>query len=453
MLNKIIAVAVAFALCTITCAHGQAEDANLKAQVDSLINDATAKGIFSGQVSINHQGKNIYYKQSGYADWNTKRAIDNGTLFNIGSLNKQLTAEIIHQLVNEGKIAYADPLSKHLTLYKPAIGNKITIQHLLDMQAGLGDYLENPKFDAIRFTDFKMAGLLEIIKTEPLLFEPGTAKEYSNSGYVVLGAIIEKITNLSYVENVEARIAKPLGLSNIYCSRSQKAAQANRAFGTEIKFDGSKKSVDDISNCTPAGGIYTSIVDLQKFAEAKMNGTLPSHAKSGKGMVAGGTPFWNSVIYFNNENGYTFVVMANTGNIADELATRIKSIIKNEPYPPLKFPSAITLYQSLNAQGPDFVKSNLQQFADDAGLPLDARFLNFFGYQFLNAGEMEAALKLFKINVEVYPKDANAYDSLAEAFQKSGDKVNALINYKKALELDPENERIKNTIRKIEDSK
>ncbi|MBK8848507.1 MAG: hypothetical protein IPO27_18990 [Bacteroidetes bacterium] len=181
-----------------------------------------------------------------------------------------------------------------------------------------------------------------------------------------------------------------------------------------------------------------------------MKGALPSHTSSGKAMVAGGTPFWNSVIYYNQDNGYAFVIMANTCTIADELAFRIKSIIKNEPCPALQFPFAMTLYKSINEQGIDYVKSNLEQMANAAGLPLDERFLNFFGYQYLNAGAKEVALKLFKLNVDLYPKVANVYDSLGEAYLLSDDKTNALKNYKIALELDPENERIKSTIAKIE---
>lgn len=431
----------------------QQSDKIISQQVDSLLNDAFAKGIFSGQVVISHNSVNMYYKQFGFADWNTKRSFDENTLFNIGSLNKQFTEEIINQLVTENKLSYTDNLSKYLDIFPIETGNKITIQQLLDMKAGLGDYLQNPKFEELQFKDFLLAELIEIIKAEPLLFEPGTNQEYSNSGYVVLGALIEKITNQSYEKNLYDRIIKPLKLENMYYTKEDKAKQMNRAYGTDINFEGSKISFDDILNSTPAGGIYTNISNLLKFTEAKLNGTLPSGKKHGRGMLAGGTPFWNSVIYFNDSNGYAFVIMANTGNIADELAQRINSIIKNEPYPPLKLPFVISLYKIINEKGFDYVKANVEKLAEQEGLPYDDRFLNHFGYQFLNGNKVDIAINLFKINVELFPKVANTYDSLAEAYLKSGDKTNALKYYKMVLQLDPNNGNVKTIINNLENGK
>ncbi|HAP34738.1 MAG TPA: hypothetical protein DCQ28_01900, partial [Bacteroidetes bacterium] len=431
----------------------QQSDKNISQKVDSLLNDAFAKGIFSGQVVISHNSENIYYKQFGFADWKTKRSIDEKTLFNIGSLNKQFTEEIIHQLVYENKLSYTDSLRKYIDIFPIEIGNKITIQQLLDMKAGLGDYLQDPKFEELQFKDFTLAQLIDIIKTAPLLFEPGTSQEYSNSGYVVLGALIEKITNESYEKNLTDRIVKPLGLENIYYTKEEKAKQINRAYGTEINFEGNKISFDEISNSTPAGGIYTNISNLLKFTEAKQKSTLPSKKKYESGMFAGGTPFWNSTICYNDKNGFAFVVMANAGNIADELAPRINSIIKDEPYPPLELPFRLSLYKIINEKGIEYVKVNVDKLAEQAGLPYDDRFLNFFGYQFLNGNKVDIAIDLFKLNVELFPKVANTYDSLAEAYLKSGDKISALKYYKMELQLVPNNEQVKTIITNLENRK
>ncbi|MBK6823284.1 MAG: beta-lactamase family protein [Saprospiraceae bacterium] len=210
-------------------------------KLDSLLSDAYDKGIFTGQVILSHRTKQIYYRKYGYADWNTKREMDPKKLFNIGSLNKQFTEEIIHQLVQEGHLQYQDKLSKYIDVIAADNEDKITVEMLLDMKAGLGDYLRNPKFRKIQQTDFSLNELIEIIKVEPLLFEPGTQQEYSNSGYAVLGALIEKVTGKSYEENLLTRIAKPLGISEIYYARDQKSRQVNRAFGHLIDFDGKKE--------------------------------------------------------------------------------------------------------------------------------------------------------------------------------------------------------------------
>lgn len=419
-------------------------------KLDSLLSDAYDKGIFTGQVILSHRTKQIYYRKYGYADWNTKREMDPKKLFNIGSLNKQFTEEIIHQLVQEGHLQYQDKLSKYIDVIAADNEDKITVEMLLDMKAGLGDYLRNPKFRKIQQTDFSLNELIEIIKVEPLLFEPGTQQEYSNSGYAVLGALIEKVTGKSYEENLLTRIAKPLGISEIYYARDQKSRQVNRAFGHLIDFDGKKRSVDESSNSTPAGGIYMNIGGMLKFAEAKMNGQLASGRKYGNGMFAGGTDIWNATIYYHEKSGFSFAVMANTGEIADELSPRIKAILNGESYPPLELPFQMVLYKIIKEKGMDYVKQHVEDLAMQAKLPYDDRFLNYFGYQFLRGNKMEIALDLFKMNVSLFPKVVNTYDSLAEAYLKSGDKMNALKYYKLALELSPNDDQLKEKILDLE---
>ncbi|MDR3666473.1 MAG: serine hydrolase [Ignavibacteriaceae bacterium] len=444
-------------LITLTCvvlfanySHPRDSTQTLSSNFDLLLTDAFNKNIFSGILTVARDGKVIYYMPMGYADWNTKRPFTKNTLFNIGSLNKQFTEEMIHQLVKENKLDYDDKLNRYVTLYYLGIGDKITIKQLLDMSAGLGDYLIDTNFIKIKDTNFSLGDLLGIIENEPLQFEPGKGNRYSNSGYVVLGAVIEKITGKSYEDNLRERIIEPLGLKNIYYTKSEKVNQKDRAFGTLIDFDGNKKSFDDISNSTPAGGIYTTIEDLLNFAEAKRYSKLPSGQNYGLGSFAGGTQLWNCTISYNEETGYSYVVAANVGKIADELSKRIGSIIADGNYPPLQFPFDMTLYQIILKKGESYIKENGKSLAQQAGLPYDDHFLNYFGYQYLNAGKTDIAIMLFKINTELFPNVSNTFDSYAEALAKKGDKQNALLNYKKALSLDPQNARIQNRIRDLE---
>lgn len=419
----------------------QVDEKNIAAQTDQLLNDAIGKGIFSGTVIISNNGKQFYKKQSGYSDWNTKRSIDDNTLFNIGSLNKQFTAEMIHQLVKEKKIDYESPLSRYLDLFPDEIGNKITIQHLLEMRSGLGDYIGTPAFQKIQQTDFMLSDLLDIIKKEKLLFEPGTDRRYSNSGYVVLGAVIEKVTGKSYEENLGTRIVEPLGLKNIYYTKAEKSQRAERAFGTTINFEGTKNSTDDITNSASDGGIYTNAQDLFTFTEAKRKNQLPSGKKSEEGFFAGGTQRWNSVISYD-KNEITFIIMANTAIIADELGRRIKSIIDGETFTPLALPAEMNFYKILTEKGVDYIEKNIHEISSEAGLPFDDRFLNFFGYRFLESNQIGAAIQLFALNVKLFPHNANCYDSLAEAYLKNNDRVSAKKYYKKVLELEPNNKRV-----------
>jgi CubicO group peptidase (beta-lactamase class C family) len=429
--------------------YGQINEIEVSKKTDELLTDAINKGIFSGVVIISKDGKQIYKKQYGYADWNTKRPIDDNTLYNIGSLNKQFTEEMIHQLEKEGKLKYDDLLAKYLSLFPTEPGNKITIQQLVEMSSGLGDYMMNPAFREISNTDFRINDVLNIIKTEPLLFDPGTGKRYSNSGFVVLGALIEKITGKSYEENLRSRIAEPLGLKNICYTKAEKSQRPDRAFGTRINFDGMKSSIDDITNSLPDGSIYTDEKDLLTFIEAKRTGHMPSGEKYGeKGMFAGGTQTWNSLIGYNS-SGFSLVIMANVGTIADELGSRIRSIMKGETYPPLDLPFEMKLYKIANEKGIGWIENHVRDLAQQANRPYDDRFLNFFGYRLMEGGETGLAIQIFTLNVKLFPRVPNCYDSLAEAYLKTGDKKNAKKYYSELLKLDPANQQVKDLLENL----
>ena len=142
--------------------------------------------------------------------------------------------------------------------------------------------------------------------------------------------------------------------------------------------------------------------------------------------------------------------MANTGSIADELSLRINAILKNKPIPPLNYPIQNVLYNLVRSEGSEYVKLHATKLAEQADLPFDERFFNYFGYQFIEAKKIEYALQLFKINVELFPTIPNTYDSLAEAYLLSGDKKTALNFYHQELKLIPNNEQLKKLIGDLE---
>ncbi len=222
-------------------------------KLDKILNEYNDIGMFSGNVLAAKDGIVIYEKQFGYADWENKTPVTPQTLFRIGSLNKVFTHTMIKQLEKEGRLSLSDPLSKYLDLYPKETGDKITIKMLIEMKAGLGDYLMNPAFNQNRDKFRTVNDFLEIIKDEPLLFEPGAGQEYSNSGYVVLGAIIEKVTGISYTENLKERLTEPLGLTNTHYLLLGETVP-DMAKGTRIKFSGGKVNSPFMEQPSPAGG-------------------------------------------------------------------------------------------------------------------------------------------------------------------------------------------------------
>src|SRR5205085_2821805 len=169
---------------------------------------------FSGVVLIAKGGKPFFVKAYGLADKEKSLPNSPQTKFNLGSMNKMFTAVAIAQLAEQGKLSFDDKVGKFLPDYpNKDVASKVTIHHLLTHTSGLGSYW-NARFDARRAQIKAVADYLGLFADEPLLFEPGARFEYSNSGFIVLGAIIEKVSGESYYDYVRKHIYEPAGMKN-----------------------------------------------------------------------------------------------------------------------------------------------------------------------------------------------------------------------------------------------
>ncbi len=409
---------------------------------EQLMQSYDKQHFFSGVALLAKDGNILYKKSFGYADWEQKIPNNDQTLFNTASITKIFTMVVIKQLVDEGKINFNDPLNKYLQMYPDETGSKITIQMLLDMKAGLGDYLMNPEYrrNINKFTTID--AYIDLIKTEPLLFEPGTAQEYSNSGYAVLGGVIEKATGKSYEDNLKERIFVPLGMKDSYYKQLTDAL-SNCAVPAKIDFSGIKHNLRGESSPSPAGGIFTNVEDMLKF-DAYLKQTKYYHT----GVRAGGTPGWNAV-YGQYKDGYTLIVLSNFSRVAEEIESRFSKILKNENYSEPAAPLAVTLYKVLSEESTTGLRAKLKNLLEQNNLQYNDMHLNEFGYQLMQAGELDKAIEIFKLNTELFPEIPNTYDSLAEAYMNKGENEPAIQNYKKVLELRPQNENAKKMLEKL----
>lgn len=230
---------------------------------------------FSGVVLIARDGKPFFVKAYGLADKSKNLPNNPETKFNLGSMNKMFTAVAIAQLVEQGKLAFDDKVGKVLPDYpNKEVASKVTIHHLLTHTSGLGSYW-NAKFDARRAQIKTVADYLALFADEPLLFEPGGRFAYSNSGYIVLGAIIEKVTGQSYYDYVREHIYKPAGMKNTDAYQISEAT-SNLAMGyTNLGPDDKPANGPRRENTEtrpnrggPAGGGYSTVEDLLRFATA-----------------------------------------------------------------------------------------------------------------------------------------------------------------------------------------
>jgi CubicO group peptidase (beta-lactamase class C family) len=194
----------------------------------------------------------------------------------MGSMNKMFTATSILQLVQEGKLKLTDPLGKFLTEYpNQDVATKVTIHHLLTHTGGTGDFF-GPEFDKHRTELKTLQDYVGLYGKRGLEFEPGSKWEYSNYGFLLLGVVIEKVSGQSYYDYVREHIFKPAGMTGTD-SLAEDEVVAERSLGY-TKFDGSKTWKPNTDTLpyrgTSAGGGYTTVEDLARFANALVNHKL-----------------------------------------------------------------------------------------------------------------------------------------------------------------------------------
>lgn len=334
-------------------------------EIEQHVSDAAATDRFSGVVLV-AKGENILLNKAyGLADESSKSANELDTKFNLGSMNKMFTSVAIAQLVQAGKLSYEDKLSKVLPGFpNKEAADKITIHQLLTHTSGLGDYF-SPEFFANREKFLNPGDYLPVFGSQPLLFEPGTSWRYSNFGYVVLGAIVERVSGEGYFDYVKAHTFQPAGMSNsdsysIDLKISNLAAGYTR-FGGEgllgsdpLGIEPRRNNVDTMPwKGSPAGGGYSTAVDLfnfarslrtykllnQQFTEKITSGQVDApFGKYGYGFEigaggsirghSGGAPGINSDLKILWEKDYIVVLMSNYDPpAAQDLAEQIASFL------------------------------------------------------------------------------------------------------------------------------
>ena len=290
-------------------------------EVETLLEQQNAADQFSGVVLIAKQGQPLW--QHAYGMANRADQVPNrlDTKFNLGSINKIFTRIAITQLIEQGKLALTDTLNKHLPDYpNQTAAAKITVKQLLDMQSGIGDFF-GPRFDATPKNKLRtLQDYLALFADAPLVFEPGTSRNYSNGGYIVLGVLIEKVTGQSYFDYVRTHIFQPAGMNDTD-AYEEDVAVTNRATGYMKPASATNQA--RISNVytkpargSSAGGGYSTTADLLKFTQALKQGKLFTTEQNQKQFaqrvgVAGGAPGINAILEWDPQTGYVVIVLSN----------------------------------------------------------------------------------------------------------------------------------------------
>jgi len=258
--------------------------------------DAAMDSIFSPPIDAKSPGASVLVRQNGHTvfasgygvgDLHTLRRIDARTNFRLASFTKQFTAMAIMQLVHDGKLFYNQTLTEIFPGF-PAYGRAITVRHLLTHTSGLADYetlmdekakAEGPTWSATHQIHDEDVFALLAQQTQGK-FAPGTSWAYSNSGYVVLGLIVAKVSGKPYPEFLRRRIFLPLKMSHTVAYVNGQNSAGHRAYGYS-KRDGHWEDADQSATSATLGdgGIYSNLNDLAKWDAALTSGKLLSNAE------------------------------------------------------------------------------------------------------------------------------------------------------------------------------
>jgi CubicO group peptidase (beta-lactamase class C family) len=294
----------------------------------------------------------------GFADREAQTPNAAETVFRIGSITKTFTAALIMTLQEQGKVRDEDPICKYVDPC-PAAWRPVTIRHLLNHSSGIPSYTSLPAHAAHKHETRTPSGVVETFRHLPLEFAPGQQFKYSNSGYFLLGMVVEKASKRKYEDALEREILRPLGLKNTGYDRPGKSV-ANRAWGYVIDGAGAKKASDtNMSWPFAAGALYSTVGDLLKWSQAISSGSLlpPSLLKTmwtpgpgpyGYGWEVGKSPktlgrhtvshsggidgFASDLVHYPAE-GVTIVILSNLeGAPISNLVHDVSAITFGEPF-------------------------------------------------------------------------------------------------------------------------
>jgi len=252
-------------------------DPNIKMPDKETLADALFNKVFKGDspgasVLVAKDGKIIYQKGFGHADIGNKVPFTVDTKSRIGSITKQFTASAILKLQEEGKINVNGKLSKFIPDFPR--GDEVTIHHLLTHISGIQSYTNKPDFMNKVLYEVKPEDLIEYFKNDPYNFNPGEKWMYNNSGYFLLGYIVEKISGMSYNDFLKKTFFDPLGMKNTGVHNSKDILE-NEAYGYSYENGKFQKATNwDMSWAGGAGALYSTVGDLYLWNEALFNGKV-----------------------------------------------------------------------------------------------------------------------------------------------------------------------------------
>tara|TARA_R110002167_G_scaffold128570_9_gene310926 strand:+ start:1517 stop:2596 length:1080 start_codon:yes stop_codon:yes gene_type:complete len=252
--------------------HSKSYGQSSTSQIDSMLQEKYLPNVPGATFLIAKNGNIIYEKAFGLANLELNVPMKPNNVFQIGSMTKQFTAISILMLMEKGELNLQDEITKYIPDY-PTNGHKITIHHLLTHTSGIKNFTSMKTLNAISKQDLSPLALIDFFKNEPLEFLPGEQFKYNNSGYVILGYIIENISGQPYASFVEEQIFKKLGMNDSQYASHTKVIQ-NRASGYHNKDGYINNRAISFTLPYASGSLMSTVNDMYKWQEALKNNLL-----------------------------------------------------------------------------------------------------------------------------------------------------------------------------------
>lgn len=261
---------ILYVLCAFFFTNYQAQ--SIEIQIDNLIKKQFKSNETGVSALVAKNGKVIYRKAFGKANLELDVDMTSDNVFQVGSITKQFTSVSILMLLEEGKLNLEDEITKFIPDY-PTKGQKITVHHLLTHTSGIKSYTAMQSFGEIFTIDQSPLKFIEFFKNEPMDFNPGEKYMYNNSGYFLLGYIIEKVSGMSYSKFIQERIFDKIDMKNSYYGSQTKLIK-NRASGYQKREVFSNAQYISLTLPYAAGSIMSTVDDMFKWQTAITNDVL-----------------------------------------------------------------------------------------------------------------------------------------------------------------------------------
>lgn len=448
---------------------------DLEARLGAVVSAYADRELFSGTVLVARGGDVVFANSYGMAD--VARNLENNPqlIYRIGSVSKQFTAALVLQLVEQSVLDVDAAISTYLPDYPRPQGDQITLRMLLSHTSGIPNYTALPIYLEAMLEAEPPEAFMAKFTALPLEFEPGSTFRYSNSGYYVLGVILERVTGKDLPTLLRTRLFEPLKLNDTRYDGPQITGERRAKGYTWDEDRHTPEQGVDPSKIFAAGMLRSTAHDLLQWTLALHAGTpfrdpetrramteLPSGKDSnyqfGLGLVTldladeklvgvghgGGLEGFQSSLLHLPAKKLTVVVLCNSGEDVGVLADALVATAVGAPPDPPLIPLSREFARLTKAKGLPAAEAWIAEVTStgSARLSVDPKRLMALGSRYLTRSRVEEAVAVFGLGVQVSPDSADAHEGLGDALRANHDETGALTHYRRALELAPDNEKL-----------